>query len=113
MTQRQRPLGESLDVLQSKFGFSHYERIDLRLKDLDARKRLQESLQFNPPSSVAGQSVKEVIKTDGVKLRLDVMHWLMFRFSGTEPLLRIYCEAPNKDEVEKTLKWAKQLTERV
>ena len=113
LTQRQRPLGESLDALQAKFGVSHYERIDLRLKDLDARKRLQEFLQFNPPSSVAGQSVQEVIKTDGVKLRLDVMHWLMFRFSGTEPLLRIYCEAPNKGEVEKTLKWAKQLTERV
>ena len=113
LTYQQQPLGESLDALQAKFGVSHYERIDLRLKDLKTRTRLEEFLHSTPPSKVAGQLVQEVIKTDGVKLRLDVMHWLMFRFSGTEPLLRIYCEAPNKFEVEKTLDWAKQLTEKV
>ena len=113
LTHKQRLLGESVDALQAKFGVSHYERIDLRLKDFDARKRLQEFLESTPPSSVAGQAVQEVITTDGVKLRLDVMHWLMFRFSGTEPLLRIYCEAPTYDKVDKTLLWAKELTERV
>ena len=113
LTYQQQPLGESLDALQAKFGVSHYERIDLRLKDFDARKRLQEFLESTPPSSVAGQAVQEVITTDGVKLRLDVMHWLMFRFSGTEPLLRIYCEAPTKAEVEESLSWAKELIEEI
>jgi hypothetical protein len=40
-----------------------------------------------------------VITTDGVKLRLGPSHWLMLRFSGTEPLLRLYCEAPSEARV--------------
>ena len=42
---------------------------------------------------VAGAAVQEVITTDGVKLRLGPNHWLMLRFSGTEPLLRLNAEA--------------------
>jgi len=106
-------LGEKLDALQQRFGVSHYERIDLRLKNLSVRHRLEALLQATPPSSVAGKPIKDVIKTDGVKLRLDIMHWLMFRFSGTEPLLRIYCEAPTKNQVHEALCWAKELAEKV
>ena len=111
LTECGQTLGERLDELQKNFGSSHYERIDLRLKNLGTRKRLEELLKATPPSSVAGDSVSEVITTDGVKLQLDIMHWLMFRFSGTEPLLRIYCEAPTQEKVERALSWAKQLAE--
>ena len=58
---------------------------------------------------VAGSTVQEVITTDGVKLRLGPSHWLMLRFSGTEPLLRLYCEAPNADRVAEVLRWAQAL----
>ena len=55
--------------------------------------------------------MQEVIRTDGVKLRLGPSHWLMLRFSGTEPLLRIYCEAPNAERVFQVLTWARDLAE--
>jgi phosphomannomutase len=55
--------------------------------------------------------VQEVITTDGVKLRLGPSHWLMLRFSGTEPLLRLYCEAPSDARVAEVLAWARQLAE--
>jgi phosphomannomutase len=48
-----------------------------------------------------------VISTDGVKLRLGPSHWLMLRFSGTEPLLRLYCEAPSAERVADVLAWAR------
>jgi phosphomannomutase len=51
--------------------------------------------------------VQEVITTDGVKLRLGPSHWLMLRFSGTEPLLRLYCEAPSAERVGEVLAWAR------
>jgi phosphomannomutase len=51
--------------------------------------------------------VQEVISTDGVKLRLGPSHWLMLRFSGTEPLLRLYCEAPSAERVAEVLSWAR------
>ena len=60
---------------------------------------------------IGGKSIKEVIRIDGIKLRLGTNHWLMLRFSGTEPLLRLYCEAPNQEKLQKTLAWAKDFAE--
>jgi phosphomannomutase len=57
--------------------------------------------------------VEQVVTTDGVKLRLGASHWLMLRFSGTEPLLRLYCEAPTQTRVAEVLAWAKQMAEAV
>jgi len=113
LTECGQPLGERLDDLQKRFGSSNYERIDLQLNNLDERQRLEAFLKASPPSMVAGLPVKALTTTDGVKLRLNNMHWLMFRFSGTEPLLRIYCEAPTKEKVHQTLSWAKKLAERL
>ena len=54
-----------------------------------------------------------LFRSDGVKLRLGPNHWLMLRFSGTEPLLRLYCEAPTPERVAEVLAWARQLAEAV
>ena len=75
------------------------------------RQRLEQYLASTPPTEVAGAAVQEVITTDGVKLRLGPSHWLMLRFSGTEPLLRLYCEAPREARVAEILSWARQLAE--
>ncbi|MFM8275498.1 MAG: phosphoglucomutase/phosphomannomutase family protein, partial [Cyanobium sp.] len=72
---------------------------------------LEARLATTPPTEVAGEPVLEVIRTDGVKLRLGPSHWLMLRFSGTEPLLRLYCEAPTADRVAAVLDWARQLAQ--
>ncbi len=103
------PLGECLRRIKEPFGDSFYDRIDLRLANMEARRTLESLLIDNPPTNVAGLKVVDVIRTDGVKLRLANKHWLMFRFSGTEPLLRIYCEAPDLERVKENLNWAKQL----
>ncbi|MEX1324210.1 MAG: phosphoglucomutase/phosphomannomutase family protein [Synechococcaceae cyanobacterium] len=106
------PLGQRLDALQrSHGGGASYDRLDLRLADMTARRRLEERLAQAPPQQVAGEPVQEVIRTDGVKLRLGPSHWLMLRFSGTEPLLRLYCEAPSAERVAAVLGWARQLAE--
>ena len=73
------------------------------------RRNLEDFLKQKTPSSIGDKSVLEVISIDGIKLILDKSHWLMFRFSGTEPLLRIYCEAPSTAEVTSSLYYAKQL----
>ena len=106
------PLGERIDALQQRCGgAAAYDRLDLRLPDMAARERLEAKLAAAPPSEVAGSPVLEVITTDGVKLRLGPSHWLMLRFSGTEPLLRLYCEAPSQARVAEVLGWARQLAE--
>jgi phosphomannomutase len=108
------PLGERIDELQQRCGgAAAYDRLDLRLPDMAARKRLEQLLAATPPSEVAGLAVQQVIRTDGVKLRMGPSHWLMLRFSGTEPLLRLYCEAPNQERVAEVLGWARQLAESI
>jgi phosphomannomutase len=108
------PLGARIDALQERCGgAAAYDRLDLRLADMAARARLETRLAEHPPVEVAGLPVHEVIRTDGVKLRLGPSHWLMLRFSGTEPLLRLYCEAPTAGRVAEVLDWARQLAETV
>jgi phosphomannomutase len=108
------PLGQRLDGLQERCGgAAAYDRLDLRLQDMAARQRLENQLRQTPPSAVAAEPVREVIRTDGVKLRLGPTHWLMLRFSGTEPLLRLYCEAPTSERVAEVLAWARALAESV
>jgi phosphomannomutase len=108
------PLGQRIDALQARCGgAAHYDRLDLRLADMAARQRLEARLAEAPPTEVSGDAVQEVITTDGVKLRLGPNHWLMLRFSGTEPLLRLYCEAPTPERVAEVLAWARQLAESV
>jgi phosphomannomutase len=108
------PLGQRIDALQQRCGgAAAYDRLDLRLADMAARQRLEAHLAQATPTAVAGAAVLEVIRTDGVKLRMGPSHWLMLRFSGTEPLLRLYCEAPSEARVAEVLAWAQQLAEAV
>ena len=112
LVQSGQALGARLDALKQRHGgASHYDRLDLRLADMEARRRLEGLLASACPTEVAGLPVQEVISTDGVKLRLGPSHWLMLRFSGTEPLLRLYCEGPDPERVDSVLGWARDLAE--
>ena len=107
-----QPLGARLTALQDQHGgASHYDRLDLRLANMEARQRLEQILAKATPKAVAGEAVQEVIRTDGIKLRMGPSHWLMLRFSGTEPLLRLYCEGPDPDRVHAVLAWAQHVAE--
>lgn len=98
--------------LQEQTGFSSaYDRIDLPLASMDVRSRLLEQLQNQPLKEIAGQPVVDCLTIDGYKFRLADNSWLMIRFSGTEPVLRLYCEAPSLEQVHHTLAWAKQWAE--
>lgn len=100
-------LGELYRQLQEQTGFnSAYDRIDLHLSGMELRSRLLEQLQKQPLTEIAGQSVIDCNTIDGYKFRLADGSWLMIRFSGTEPVLRLYCEAPTLKQVHYILDWA-------
>jgi phosphomannomutase len=101
-------LSDLYQRLQERTGYaSAYDRIDLHLSGMEARSRIQEQLDTNPPKEIDGEAVVDCQTIDGYKFRLANDSWLLIRFSGTEPLLRLYCEAPTLDRVHQTLKWAK------
>jgi phosphomannomutase len=98
--------------LQKQTDFhSAYDRIDLPLASMEVRSRLLEQLQTQPLTEIAGKAVIDTQTIDGYKFRLADNSWLMIRFSGTEPVLRLYCEASTLDQVHETLAWAKHWAE--
>ncbi|MBE9000416.1 phosphoglucomutase/phosphomannomutase family protein [Nostoc sp. LEGE 12447] len=102
-------LGEYNSYLQKQTGFtSAYDRIDLPLASMEVRSRLLQQLQTKPLTEIAGLAVIDCQTIDGYKYRLADKSWLMIRFSGTEPVLRLYCEASTIEQVHQTLAWAKQ-----
>ncbi|QLE51022.1 phosphoglucomutase/phosphomannomutase family protein [Nostoc sp. C057] len=102
-------LGEYNRYLQKQTGFtSAYDRIDLPLASMEVRSRLLQQLQTQPLTEIAGKAVIDCQTIDGYKYRLADKSWLMIRFSGTEPVLRLYCEASTIEQVHQTLAWAKQ-----
>ena len=101
-------LGAKLNSLQEKFGSVNYERMDLKLANSKFKEKIEYELINNPPTQIGDYIIREISLIDGVKLRIDDNFWIMFRFSGTEPLLRIYCETPDKNEIKKSLLWAEE-----
>jgi phosphomannomutase len=100
-------LGDAYRQLEKKAGFSAaYDRIDLPLASMEVRAKLLHQLQSEPLKEVAGKAVIHCQTTDGYKLRLEDQSWLLIRFSGTEPVLRLYCEAATIEDVHTTLNWA-------
>jgi phosphomannomutase len=101
-------LGDLYRSLQDRADFhSSYDRIDLPLASMDVRAKLLDRLATDPPTQIAGQTVTEMTSPDGYKFRMADHSWLLIRFSGTEPVLRLYCEAMSLDRVMATLEWAR------
>jgi phosphomannomutase len=97
-------LGQLYAALQDKVNFHFaYDRLDQRLKDMSAQGDVYQKLSRNPPQAIAGIAVTEITNPDGFKFRLANGGWLLVRFSGTEPVLRLYAEAPTQEEVQAIL----------
>lgn len=108
VVQSGQDLSELYRQLQQKTQFSsEYDRIDLPLAGMEVRARLLEQLETQPLTEIAGQSVTDCLTVDGYKFRLADGRWLLIRFSGTEPVLRLYCEGNSLEQVHETLQWAK------
>ena len=83
---------EMLRLLHREFGEFHFARKDLRVEPGPGQ-QLVHTLAEAPPPDIAGFKVSDVETVDGTKLVFDDESWLLFRQSGTEPVLRIYSEA--------------------
>lgn len=92
---------ELLEVLFSKVGAHYYDRIDTIFSG-DREERKQRILKANP-ETIGGLKVSGLDSSDGFKFGLEDGGWLLIRFSGTEPKLRVYCETTQEDRVQAIL----------
>lgn len=88
---------ELLELLFSKVGGHYYDRIDRSFSG-DRASREQRILDAKP-ETIGGLKVKGLNTTDGFKFILEDGGWLLIRFSGTEPIMRVYCETTHQDAV--------------
>jgi phosphomannomutase len=98
-----RRLSRHVTTMESEFGRSRYRRVDIRLAP-DRGRRAVERLKSGPPARLGGLKVNRIETLDGVKLRFGDAGWILFRPSGTEPLLRVYSEAGDDATVDRLVR---------
>ncbi|HZB88877.1 MAG TPA: phosphoglucomutase/phosphomannomutase family protein [Terracidiphilus sp.] len=118
MADEKKTLGQLVQDLQSEYGEHHYGRIDLHIPD-DLKNAAIAKARALPvgDTSIAGMPILRQENLDGVKFFLDnpeakqkknaAETWLLFRASGTEPLMRIYTESISKEAVARLLEAAR------
>jgi len=90
-----------VDMLFEKVGAHYYDRIDVPFEG-DRKVREQKILSAKP-QTIGGLKVNELVTVDGYQFKLDDGGWLLIRFSGTEPIMRVYCETTHEDKVQAIL----------
>ncbi|MGH2365173.1 MAG: phosphoglucomutase/phosphomannomutase family protein [Chloroflexota bacterium] len=103
-----KPLSDIIRYLNEKAGPSFYHRDDYHFPP-DQRETIVKRLEDNPPQELDATPVTSINRADGFKYNLADHTWLMIRFSGTEPLLRIYTETNSPERVQRMLTLGKQL----
>ena len=96
--------------LFEKVGPHAYDRWDVTF-DPARREEIQARLRLASPSTLAGRSVVEIDQQDGIRFVLEGGYWALVRFSGTEPLLRLYAEGESPAEVAALLAEARGLAQ--
>jgi phosphomannomutase len=93
-----------LDRLFEMVGGPHYyHRIDTPLESNEFKEEAKKRLDAANPESIAGLKVKEKVTVDGYKFIMEDGGWLTIRFSGTEPLIRVYAETTHGDKLDAIL----------
>ncbi len=103
-----KSLGALFADIESEVGVTHaYDRLDLHLGKHVDKDALMTRLRDG--AEIAGRRTVSVNTKDGVKWMLERDAWVMFRASGTEPVVRVYCEAPTQIEVTAILEVGRKL----
>ncbi len=96
-----KKIGQLVEEMHAEFGAFFSKRVDLKLTP-QLKESLADKLE-NPPRQIDGFTVRDINTTDGVKLIFNEQTWLLFRLSGTEPVARVYAEAPSPKELKHVL----------
>lgn len=103
MAYRNKDILKILNETEKQFGKYYYVREDLELS-----KRIEPKKE-HLPDELLGKSVVQVKDFDGIKLICQDESWLMFRGSGTEPIMRVYAEAKSLNQAKRLLALGKGL----
>jgi len=109
---RRKKLDEIIKSIDKEYGTYEYRRLDMRVPD-EKKNGLMDYLKANPVKKVLDKEVVQVKDYDGYKFVCKDRSWLMLRLSGTEPIVRIYAEAPDEKTAMRILDFGKKVVEKV
>jgi phosphomannomutase len=102
-------LPQVLARIHKMTGTFAYDRIDLHLPSRAFMDAFMHHVKTSPPTHFNGRKVADVLTVDGVKCVLEDRSWILFRPSGTEPVLRVYVEASSEAAVAAVLEEGRRL----
>jgi phosphoglucomutase len=105
VARRDQSLAQQLKALFGKVGSFYPQRENFRLTPEVKEKFTNKSK--SDPAEISGRKVKQVVRTDGLKLLFDDGSWICYRLSGTEPVVRVYTEAKSEQDLQKLAAAAK------
>ncbi|MFC1954281.1 phosphoglucomutase/phosphomannomutase family protein [Chloroflexota bacterium] len=108
MTKTGKTPSQLIDYLYSKVGPHHFSRVDVEFPE-PQRQSIIDRVKLNPPKDIDGVEVIKFDTSDGYRFIMADTTWLLIRFSGTEPLLRIYAESDSPERVKKLIGIGKDL----
>ncbi|MEO8189395.1 MAG: phosphoglucomutase/phosphomannomutase family protein [Acidobacteriota bacterium] len=106
-----RNLDGALEDLAAEFGEFAYGRLDVYLP-VEMITAFLQMVRRQPPAEIVGEPVTGVSDLDGVKYSFGRRGWLLHRLSGTEPMVRLYCEHEDQGSVDRILEAARGRLER-
>ncbi len=109
MARRGKSLPELLEEVFAKVGPHYYDRVDITMTPAE-RDRIAGLLTTLEPSTIDGLRVTGYDRTDGLRFLLEGGAWALIRLSGTEPLMRIYTEVREGEQVQSVLEAVRELT---
>jgi len=104
VARRNKTLGEQLRDLFGKVGSFYPQRENFRLTE-EVKALFTKKLSADPVE-IGGRKVRQVVRTDGLKLVFEDGAWICFRLSGTEPVARAYLEARTEQDLKKLVAMA-------
>jgi phosphomannomutase len=94
--------------LYEKVGPHVHDRLDVTIRP-EERDAIEAHVQANEPDEIAGIKVIGRDEIDGYRFNLEGGWWLLLRFSGTEPLLRIYAEMPTSQQLQDAISQGQEI----
>jgi phosphomannomutase len=108
MVKLEKKPSELIDLLFAKVGPHYYHRVDSRFP-AEEKERILARVAAARPERIAGLAVTDIVTVDGHQFVMEDGGWMLVRFSGTEPIIRVYCETTHEDKVQAILKDGMQI----
>lgn len=105
VARRKRSIGTQIKDLFGKVGSFYARRENFSLTP-EVKAKFTSKMKSDP-AELSGRKVKQLVRSDGLKVILDDGSWVCYRVSGTEPVVRIYSEAKSEQDLARLAAAAK------